>query len=266
MKALILACVLLSGCAANQQREVNAAYSIGQTAKAQAVAACAQSRQVASCMLGVAVAFGGGAGDSVPIVRSDLDTVLNSSVLGVVAGAGIGAVRDIKVAQSQERTQIANTQAQAATQTAMFGAFTSVVGTGYNAVAQTSTAGFNSVTSTAQAGFSAANAGAQSLERVSNTAINASAQTAQDITRMPPTFQAGGDIVGRDYVRDQSATGRDRVQGDGNETARNVNCVSTGGNGGPASGSGGSSGTTGTSGSASANAGAGADANNNCGG
>lgn len=265
MRSLLLVCAFLSGCAANQQRAVNDAYTNGQNAKSNAVIACASSDQVAACMLGVAVAFGGGASDNVPVVQSDLSTILNSSVLGVVAGAGIGAVRDIKVAQSQERTNIAATNANASTQAAMFGAFTGVAGAGFNAVSQITRDSTTAITATAQSGLSASTTGVLSLERTASTAITSSQQTAEAITRMPATYQLGeGAIVGDG--NDQSSTGRDRVQGNDNEVARQVTCQSQGGNGGSSSGNGGSSGTTGASGSASPSAGSGAPATNNCGG
>ena len=108
----LIAALALGGCAANQQRAVNDAYASGQQAKAQAVAACAQSSRVASCMLGVAVAFGGSGSDSVPVVQSDLSAVLNSSLLGTVAGV-VGQVkqsnnaRDVAIAQTGASVAIA---------------------------------------------------------------------------------------------------------------------------------------------------------------
>lgn len=264
-KLYLIAIFLLAGCATDQQLQVNAAYMSLQEAKARAVEACANSRKPATCSMGAALIFSGGGSDSIPVVQSTLSTVLNSSVLGVAVGAGIGAVRDIRVAQSQERQNIAATQANAATQGAMFGAISGIAGSGFNAVSQVSRDGTTAITATAQAGLNASTAGVLSLERVSSTAINASAQTAQAITRMPPTNQYGDNAVVGDG-NDQSRIGRDQVRGDGNETARQVACQSQGGNGGSASGAGGSSGTTGASGSANPSAGSGAPATNNCGG
>ena len=202
---------LIAGCA-NQQALINDGYARGQTAKAEAVAKCAASANVEGCMLGAALVFGGGAGDSLPVAQSTLSTVLNSSLLGTIAGAGIGAVRDIKVAESQERTQIAATNANAATQGAMFNAFAGVAQSGYGAIAQTTSAGFNATTTTAQAGFNAATVGVLSLERLGSTAINASAQTAQAITRMPPSIQAGGSVT----------------QGDGNDNSTRRDTLTAG--------------------------------------
>ena len=262
MKALLLgACAaLLSACSAMpQQRAVSDAYASAQAAKADAVKACATSADVSGCMLGVALAFGGNGSDVVPVVQSPLSTVLNSSLLGTIAGAGIGAVRDIKVAESQERVQINNANTQAATQGAMFSAFSGIAGAGYS-----------SVTSTAQAGFAASASSTAAIQALGTAAVNAGAATAIAVTQMPPSFQAGGDIVGRDYVRDQSNTGRDRVQGDGNETARTVDCVSTGGPGGSVAGNAASTATGTTIPTSSAynalTSGLGGGAVNNCGG
>ncbi len=220
--ALILLCAALAGCAAQQQREVNAAFASAQTARQNAAVACASSPEVASCMLGLAAVFGGGAANSPPVVRSDLDVVLNSSVLG----AGIGAVRDVQVARSSERAQIAAVQATAATQQAQTAAFATVASAGVNAVSNTAAAGFTAVEATAGAGFTAlgnvAGTGFQSMEALGSNAAAAagssSAAWAATVANLPPTFQLGSGAVFGDGNTtqngagsiDQSTVGRDR--------------------------------------------------------
>lgn len=218
--ALLLA---LTGCAANQQRAVNDAYASGQQAKAQAVAACAQSSRVASCMLGVAVAFGGGAGDSVPVVRSDLDVVLNSSVIG----AGIGAASQI--IQSNNAKDVAIEQTKAGVEIARSGDARQV---------ETIRASANSNTAIAAAGFggvgAAANTGLAALAGVANAANVAGASNvavlASMVANLPPTIQAGGSVTQAGGAVDQSTNGANRVTGNGNETARNILCTANGGN------------------------------------
>jgi len=247
---IVLALLALSGCAANQQRAVNDAYASGQQAKAQAVAACAQSSRVASCMLGVAVAFGGSGSDSVPVVQSDLATVLNSSVLGAIVNVGG------QVAQSNNATKVAIAQTNASVRVAESGDARQVA---------TMQAATNSNQVIASGGFDALGNAATSASTASAANVQALAGA---IAALPPTTQitAGRDVIQARDV-DQSATGRDR------DVTRNTNCNALGGSGAPAtagnnSGSGGAG--TGSPLTAAYNplitGGDGASGSNNCGG
>jgi hypothetical protein len=203
---------LLSGCAAYQQRAVNDAYAAGQLAKSQAVVACARSSRVASCMLGVAVAFDGSGSDSVPVVQSDLSAVLNSSLLGTVAGV-VGQVkqsnnaRDVAIAQTGASVAIAQSGDARQVQ-AMQAA------TGANAAI--ATGGFTALGNAALAASTASTQNSQAW--------------AGALASLPPTTQiiAGGNITQADGNVDQSATGRDR------DVTRITDCVAQGGNGAPA--------------------------------
>jgi hypothetical protein len=254
VRSLIL-CLLLAGCAAQQQREVNAAYGMAQKAKADAVTACSTSVEVAECMLGVAVAFGGNGGNTPPVVQSDLSVVLNSSVLG----AAVGAVRDIQVQKSSERAQIAAVNANAATAQEQTRAFRDVAVAGVTSVSNTASAGYGAmlgqsiangqVTSTiAQAGFDSmaaqGSASADAHARAAESNAQANAEWARTV-RERATYQYGDHaIVGNDNTVgdgiDQSTTGRDR------DVVRN--CTSGTTSSGSASGS--TSGTTGATGGA----------------
>jgi hypothetical protein len=260
-KAGIALCLaLLSGCAAQQQRAVNeGALSLAE-AKSRAAIACSGSNQVATCMLGLAAIYGGNGGDVVPVVQSDLSAVLNSSLLGtVVSVAG-------QVKQSNNQTEVALAQTDASVRIAESGDARQVgivqAATGSN------TAIAGTVGTVATAGLSAIGSVAQSAN-ASNTANVAA--LADMTAALPPTTQI---VAGRDVIQardvDQSQTGRDRVTGDGNEVARQVDCVATGGNGGPATGTnaGSAAGTTSPTSTAynALAAGAGAPGSNNCGG
>jgi hypothetical protein len=257
-KALCLA--LLSGCAAQQQREVNAAYISAQQEKAKALIACAtRPTQVAECGLMVAAVYGAGGGDSVPVVRSDLDVVLNSSLLGT----GVNAISQVK--QSNNAKEVALAQTDASVRIAESGDARQVgivqAATGSN------TAIAGTVGTVATAGIGALGSVAQSA----NSSNTANVAALADMTAaLPPTTQitAGRDVIQARDV-DQTQTGRDRVTGDGNETARQVDCVATGGNGGPATGSnaGSAAGTTSPTSTAynALAAGAGAAGGNSCG-
>ena len=247
----------LAGCAAQQQRAVNDAYAAGQQAKAQAVAACASSNKVASCMLGVAVAFGGSGSDSVPVVQSDLSAVLNSSLLGTVAGV-LGQVkqsnnaRDVAIAQTGASVAIAQSgdARQVATMQSATGANAAIATGGFGAVAGIAGAGFDALGSAAQ---SASNAGAANVAAITTM-----------VAALPPTIQAGGNVTQAGGNVDQSATGRDR------DVTRITDCVAQGGSGAPAT-AGNNSGTGGASSPLTAGynpliaGGDGASGGNNCG-
>lgn len=258
-KAITALCLaLLTGCAAQQQRAVNeGALSLAE-AKSRAAIACSGSNQVATCMLGLAAIYGGNGGDVVPVVQSDLSAVLNSSLLGtVVSVAG-------QVKQSNNQTEVALAQTDASVRIAESGDARQVgivqAATGSN------TAIAGTVGTVATAGLSALGSAAQSANASNTENVAALA----DMTAaLPPTTQI---IAGRDAFQardvDQS-TSRDRVTGDGNETARQVDCVATGGNGGPATGTnaGSAAGTTSPTSTAynALAAGAGAAGGNSCG-
>ena len=253
-----VALVALSGCSAQQQRAVNDAYLAGQQAKAQAVAACAQSNRVASCMLGVAVAFGGSGADSVPVVQSDLSAVLNSSLLGTVAGV-VGQVkqsnnaRDVAISQTAASVAIAQSgdARQVATMQAATGANAAIATGGFGAVAGIAGAGFDALGNAAQSANSASAANVQALTTM--------------VAALPPTIQAGGNVTQAGGNVDQSQTGRDR------DVTRNTDCTALGGSGAPAT-AGNNSGTGGASSPLTAGynplitGGDGASGSNNCGG
>jgi hypothetical protein len=218
---MALCLALLAGCAAQQQRAVNeGALSLAE-AKSRAAIACSGSNQVATCMLGLAAIYGGGGGDVVPVVQSDLSAVLNSSLLGtVVSVAG-------QVKQSNNQTQVALAQTDASVRIAESGDARQVgivqAATGSN------TAIAGTVGTVATAGIGALGSVAQSAN-ASNTANVAA--LADMTAALPPTTQitAGGSITQAGRDSDQSQTGRDRVTGNNNETARNTLCTATGGN------------------------------------
>lgn len=253
---------LLSGCAAQQQREVNAGALSLAEAKSRAAIACSDSAQVATCMLGLAAIYGGGAGDVVPVVQSDLSSILNSSLLGTVVNVA-GAVK-----QSNNQTQVALAQTEASVRIAESGDARQVqtlqAATGANAaiagtLGATASAGLNALGDAAQ---SASTAGAQNSQAWAGA-----------VAALPPTTQtiAGGNVTQSGRDTDQSSTGRNRIAGNGNETERAVNCTATGGNGAPAS-----SGSVANTGGATSpisstfnpliTGGPGAQAGNNCGG
>lgn len=211
----------LAGCAAQQQRAVNDAYVSGQLAKSEAVKACARSQRVASCMLGVAVAFGGGNSDSLPVVQSDLSAVLNSSLLGTVAGV-VGQVkqsnnaRDVAIAQTGASVAIA--QSSDAREVGVMQATT-------RSSERIATAGFDATAAAARAASEAAQAAALAQAQAAQAQADA-------IAALPPTTQtiAGGSVTQAGGAVDQSVNGANRVTGNNNETARNILCAANGGN------------------------------------
>lgn len=233
---IALALLMLSGCAAQQQRAVNDAYASGQMAKAQAVAACAQSTRVASCMLGVAVAFGGSGSDSVPVVQSDLSAVLNSSVLGI----GVNMLGQVQQSKYAANVAIAQTKASAASQTALYSTFGGIVQSNASvaiatqqSTASIATSGFQALVGTAGYGFDAA----QAIAASSNLGIMSLAEI---MGNAKPTYQVGGDMVTGDG---------NRTRGSGDvTTTTTITCNATG-TGASAAGSGGNGGETGPGGS-----------------
>jgi hypothetical protein len=214
----------LIACAAQQQREVNAAHSAGVRAKASAAVACATSEHVATCMLGLAAIYGGGGnGDQVPVVQSDLSAVLNSSLLGTVAGV-VGQVkqsnnaRDVAIAQTSASVAIAQSGdvRQVQTMQAATGASAAIATGGFSAVAGIAGAGFGALGNAAESANASGAANVQALTTM--------------VAAMPPTIQAGGSVTQAGGAVDQSTNGANRVTGNGNETARNILCTATGGN------------------------------------
>jgi hypothetical protein len=209
----------LIACAAQQQRAVNDAHSAGVQAKASAAVACATSEHVATCMLGLAAIYGGGGnGDQVPVVQSDLSAVLNSSLLGTVAGV-VGQVK-----QSNNARDVAIAQA---------GASVAIAESGDARQVETMRVATGSNATIASAGFGAATTGLTALATVSTSANNTGASNvaalATMVTGLPPTIQAGGSVTQAGGAVDQSVNGANRVTGNGNETARNILCTATGG-------------------------------------
>ena len=228
MKSLFLCLALaglsaLVGCSAAQQKEITAAYIAAQQEKARAVIACAtRVKGVATCGLMVAAAYGGGGTESVPVVRSDLDVVLNSSVLG----AGVNVVG--QVVQSNNAAKVAIAQTDAGVRIAESGDARQVetmrAATGSNAAI--ANGGFAAVGGVAGAGFTA-------LGTVATAAVNVGganvAALANMVTKLPPTISAGGSVTQAGGSVDQSTNGANRVTGNNNETARNILCTATGG-------------------------------------
>lgn len=246
--AVMILGAVLAGCAAQQQRELNNAYASGQTAKQLAATACAQSDDVTGCMLGLAAVFGGGGNNAPPVVQSDLATVLNSSVLGAV----VGAVRDVRVASSQERTQIASINANAQTQQAQIGAFASVATGGFSALQQATSTGYAALSSVAGSGFGAiesvAIAGQQSqadtsaagfgaLAQISIASSQAGADALAAFAAQPPTYQLGAGAVLQTGAGQIEQVGRD------NRSSRECNATSNATASGSSAGT--ASGTTG---------------------
>lgn len=227
-KAGIALCLaLISGCAAQQQREVNAAYISAQQEKAKALIACAtRPNQVAECGLMVAAVYGGGGNDVVPVVRSDLDVVMNSSV----AGVGLNVLGNIR--QSDNARDVALAQTDASVRIAESGDARQVetlrAATGSNAAIA------GTLGAVASVGLTQLGSAAQSANNTS--ASNVSALTGM-VAALPATTQitAGRDVIQARDV-DQSATGGDRVSGDGNRLRNSVDCVAMGGTGAPAGG------------------------------
>ena len=248
----------LAGCAAQQQRAVNDAYASGQLAKSEAVKACSVSADVTGCMLGVAVAFGGSGADTVPVVQSDLSAVLNSSLLGTVAGV-VGQVkqsnnaRDVAIAQTGASVAIAQSgdARQVATMRDATASNTAIAGDGFSGIRWVAGDGLSAVSGVAQTS-------AQAMADI------AAAQSAA-FAALPPTIQAGGNVTQAGGNVDQSTTGRDR------DVTRNTDCTALGGSGAPAT-AGNNSGTGGASSPLTAaynpliTGGDGAAGSNNCGG
>lgn len=131
------------------------------------------------------------------------------------------------------------------------------------------TGGFSAVSNVAGAGFVALGNAATSASYASATNSQAWAVA---IANLPPTTQliAGGSITQSGRDTDQSTTGGDRVDGDGNRLRNAVDCTALAGNGAPAT-AGNNSGTGGATSPLSAGynpfvtGGNGAPATNNCG-
>ena len=131
------------------------------------------------------------------------------------------------------------------------------------------TGGFNAVGNVAGVGFAALGNAATSANYASAANVQALAGT---IANAKPTTQI---IAGRDVIQardvDQSATGGDRVTGDGNRLRNTVECTALGGNGAPAT-AGNNSGAGGATSPLTAgynplvSGGDGAAGSNNCGG
>lgn len=268
MKRFVLAltALVLSACAAQQQREVNAAYVSAQQEKARALIACAtRPDQVAECGLMVAAVYGGGGTDSVPVVRSDLDVVLNSSVAGAAINAGSAILqsnnaREVALAQTDAQVRMAESAdaRQVGIVQAATGSNATIAGAGFSAIGGVATAGIGALAQVADGANSA---------NVANSQAWAGALAA-----LPPTTQtiAGGNVTQSGRDTDQSTTGRNRTTGDGNEVERQVQCSALGGLGGNAAGttSASSAGTTNPVSTAynALSGGSGAPASNNCGG
>ena len=226
----------LGGCAAQQQREVNAAYVASNESKAQAAIACATSADVTGCGLMLAAIYGGGASQGVPVVQSDLSAVLNSSALG----AGVNMLGQVQQAKYAANVAIAQTNASAASQTALYSTFGGIVQSNASvaiatqqSTASMATAGFQALVGTAGHGFDAA----QAIAASSNLGIMSLAEI---MGNAKPTYQVGGDMVTGDG---------NRTRGSGDvTTTTTVTCNATG-TGASAAGSGGNGGATGQGGS-----------------
>ena len=221
--ALSLAVITLGGCSAAQQREITAAYISAQQEKAKAVIACAtRVKGVATCGLMVAAAYGGGGTDAVPVVRSDLDVVLNSSVIGTGINAGS------QIVQSNNAAKVAIAQTEAGVEIARSGDARQVetIRASANSNAAIAAAGFGSVGSVATTGLTALATAATSANNAGASNVSALANM---VTKLPPTIQAGGSVTQAGGAVDQSTNGANRVTGNNNETARNILCTATGG-------------------------------------
>lgn len=221
--------------------------------------------RVASLQACTIRALGGSGQAQVPTYQAPptvLDRVFQSAPIILGVGQLVGADR-ANQRQNDASVLIAGINAnrelgivQAAT-----GSNAAIAGTGYNALGGVATAGFNAL-GESSAAASAANA--------QNSTSWAAAMAA-----LPATTQiiAGGNITQAGRDSDQSTTGGDRVEGDGNRLRNTVECNAQGGNGAPAT-AGNNSGTTGSGTSSPLTAaynplvsgGDGASAANNCGG
>lgn len=223
----LVAALALGGCSAAQQKEITAAYIAAQQEKARAVIACAnRPRGVATCGLMVAAAYGGGGTESVPVVRSDLDVVLNSSVLGATVSAAGQVVQSnnatkVAIRQTEASERIAETQATERVETmrAVTGSNAAIANGGFTAIGATAGAGFGALGTVAAAAVNVGGA---------NVAV-----LADMVTKLPPTIQAGGSVTQAGGAVDQSVTGGHRVQdsqGVEVEVTRPIICTATGGN------------------------------------
>lgn len=204
-----IAAICLSACSATQQRLVNAAHIASveaqQQARADAIKSCAQSAQVAECMLGVGLAFASGNISPVPVVSSDLAALTGLvGAVAPVAGAVLQAGYNRDVAINASAAQVAQSGQQ-------WAGITGIVGASVTAQSNTAQAGFGVVRDVATA-FSAGSA-AQA-----NAAFSALSSGFTMLPGLVPSITAGGDVTqgdGNDLSvrRDTLTSGRDLRNG-----------------------------------------------------
>ena len=272
MKKLILIGVLaLSGCASRvitpdgEMSETIYAHKLSVQAYEKTANASAACYEHATTELGLAICGLSGRGNQSASVPQYIapPTMLDRVVQLAPVMLGVGQL----VASDRVNAR----QTQASVNIAGIGARRELgivqAATGSNE--RIATGGFNAVGNVAGVGFAALGNAATSANYASAANVQALAGM---VAALPATTQI---IAGRDVIQardvDQSATGRNRIQGDGNETERNVNCNALGGNGAPAtagnnSGAGGATSPLNATYNPFVTGGDGAAATNNCGG
>ena len=198
MKFIAIALFLtLAGCAAQQQRELSATFLAQQTssntAKQQALAACATSADVSGCMLGVGLVFASGnSGAQIPVVQSDLSALTGLvGVIAPVAGAIIqsGHNRDIALGAQNAQT------AQAASQWGAIGGMVRDTTSAQSAAAASAVNGITAVS------IAASNNNAATATAYAQTLGLGFAM----LPELTPSINAGGNVVqgdGNDFSTD----------------------------------------------------------------
>ncbi len=207
---IVAVLLLLSACSATQQRLVNQAHlasvEASQQARAEAIKSCAQSAQVAECMLGVGLAFSSGTSSApVPIVSSDFAAITGLvGALAPVAGAVLQAGYNRDVAVTASAAQVAQSGQQ-------WAGITSIVGASVTAQSATAQAGYGAMRDVSNSASTASTAQA-------NAAFSALSAGFVMLPGLLPSITAGGDVTqgdGNDLSvrRDTLTAGRDLRNG-----------------------------------------------------
>ena len=145
-------------------------------------------------------------------------TVVQIGVPGFVAVKQSGDARDVALGAQNAGVLIAQSsdRREAAIMQSAVGSNQAIAGSGFTAIGSVATGSNDAM---AQAITAANTASAANVAALANM-----------VTKLPPTIQAGGSVTQAGGSIDQSQNGANRVNGSGNETARNILCTANGGN------------------------------------
>lgn len=197
--ALVLLWVILSGCAAQQQRAVNDAVAKQAEARTAQIVACASSKKVASCMLGIAAANGSGGANSIPVVQSDLAAFTGLvGAVAPVAGAIVQSAHNRDIALGSQAAQTA----QAASQ---WGAIGGIVRDTTQAQSATATGAVNAFATFGSAALQANASATQANAQVATAYAQTLGLGFVALPQLVPSITAGGNVVqgdGNDFSTD----------------------------------------------------------------